>query len=301
MIAFLFPGQGVQYPGMMLDIAGRYSCSRAVFDAASDACGRNILSICAGKDADKLDLTENTQPCLAASELAALRALESHGVHADYYAGFSLGEWTATAATGMLSEADIFSIISRRAVFMQEAVPLGEGGMGTALGCDADLVDELCKSVGGVWAASYSCPGQTLISGRLAGIDAIAKLSTEKGFKFIKLPVSVPSHCPLMEPAAKRLDEKLNACSLSRPARPLAMVADGLLCSEPEQIKQNLLIQLVRPMFFEKCVRTLLGAGVDTFIEIGPGKTLSGFINRIEPAALTLQVGDLPSLDATLS
>lgn len=275
--AIMFPGQGAQYPGMMQDIFEQYSAARDVFDAASEALKRDIYALSMCGTQDELNLTQNTQPCLLTCELAILRVFQSLGLEYDAAVGFSLGEWAALPAVGAATEQDVLRLIEKRATAMQDAVPEGKGGMAVILGQDAEAVQELCRSIGDVSPSNYNCPGNITVAGTAEAIDRLLKL---EGSPAARVAVSVPSHCPLMQPAVERLRPDMQALPLGDPEKLFVMNATGLPAKGAMEIRENLLEQLIHPVRFQQSIEYLLGEGYDTFLEFGPGKTLSGMVKR---------------------
>lgn len=275
--AIVFPGQGAQYPGMMRDIFEKFPVAREVFDLASDTLGRDIYALTMEGTQEELDLTRNTQPCLLACELALWRVFCSLGLEYDAALGFSLGEWAALPAVGAIPEPDALRLIEKRAEAMQNAVPEGKGGMAVILGQDGEAVRELCRTIGEISPSNYNCPGNITVAGTAEGIGRL--LRTE-GVTASRVAVSVPSHCELMRPAVESLRPDLQSLAFKRPGKTLVMNAAGLPVEDPAEIRSALLEQLVSPVLFQQSVEYLLDEGYDTFLELGPGKTLSGMIKR---------------------
>lgn len=275
--AIVFPGQGAQYPGMMRDIFEKFPVAREVFDLASDTLGRDIYALTMEGTQEELDLTRNTQPCLLACELALWRVFCSLGLEYDAALGFSLGEWAALPAVGALPEADALRLIEKRAEAMQSAVPEGKGGMAVVLGQDGEAVRELCRTIGEISPSNYNCPGNITVAGTAEGIERLLRM---EGVTASRVAVSVPSHCALMRPAVDALELDLQSLAFKRPGKTLVMNAAGLPVEDPAEIRSALLEQLVSPVLFQQSVEYLLDEGYDTFLELGPGKTLSGMIKR---------------------
>lgn len=300
--AFLFSGQGAQYPGMMKDIADKYAEAKEVFDIADMALNRKISELCFGGNQEELNLTHNTQPCVLAADLAALKAIETAGIKPDAAAGFSLGEYAALVAAGVIDIKDVFPLIQRRADFMQEAVPVGMGAMAAVMKLTADEVRTLCDEVDGyVVPANYNCPGQIVVSGENDAVDRLCELAKEKKIKAMKLSVSAAFHCDLMIPAVEKLKEFLHKTSFSGPAVPVYMNVDAKQETRPESIREKLAAQAKSPVRWEETLRNMVNAGIDTFVELGPGKTLSGFVKKtFKEEIQVFHVTDMESLNAAV-
>ena len=301
-VAFLFSGQGAQYPGMMKEFYETCPESKAVFDTADRVLGRSISSLCfEGEQAD-LNLTENTQPCVLTANVAALEALRAHGVKADVTAGFSLGEYAALVYAGVMPFEEAIRLIQIRANAMQAAVPVGQGGMIAVLGKTADEVDALCDEVDGfVKGANYNCPGQIVVSGDTAALDALKAIGAERKIKMIPLASSAPFHSERMEPAARVLEKEFEAITFEVPQVPDVMNVDAAVESDPTAIKQKLVRQAMAPVLWEKTLLTMQEMGVDTFVEVGPGKTLSGFVKKTCKGASIHRVENQATLEETLA
>ncbi len=300
--AFLFSGQGSQYPGMMKEFYESCAGSRAVFEAADRVLGRSISNLCFSGAQEDLDLTENTQPCVLACDVAALRALEEKGVKADVVAGFSLGEYAALVAAGVLPFEEAIRLIQIRANAMQAAVPVGKGGMVAVLGKTAEEVDALCEEVSGfVKGANYNCPGQVVVSGDTGALDELKAIGAERRIKMVPLSTSAPFHSERMEPAARVLEEEFKALTFAPPAIPVVMNVDAEIESDPASMKEKLVRQAMAPVLWEKTLRKMMEMGVDTFIEIGPGKTLSGFVKKACKGMRSCRVENLATLGETVS
>ena len=301
--AFVFPGQGSQAVGMGKDLCTNFAEAAAVFAEASDALGYDIQDLCFNGPKEELDKTFRTQPCILTASIAAFRVLASRGISSDAVAGHSLGEYSAITAAEVLSLRDAVQLTEKRGTFMQEAVPEGKGLMAAILGLDRKKVDDLCLSVttGYVSPANYNSPGQIVIAGEKQAVEDAMKLAKEAGAKrAIALAVSVPSHCSLMAGASDRLFEQLKTLDMRDPSVPVVNNADALFLSTADSIRTSLVRQLNSPLLWEDSVRNMAAAGIDTFIEVGPGKVLSGLIRRIEPEARLFNVEDSESLNRTL-
>lgn len=281
-IAFVFSGQGAQYPSMFQDLYQSNCNAKAVFDLADLSLSRSISTLCFEGAQEELNLTHNTQPCVLAADLAAGEALLGAGVHPDAAAGFSLGEYAALAMAGVIAKEDAFPLIQLRADAMQEAVPAGEGAMAAVVGLSSDDVSSLCAQVTGgyVIAANFNSPTQTVISGSVAGVTAASALAEEAGAAVMPLKVSAPFHCELMKPAAEALDKALTGISFSTPSLPVYMNVTAAPLPSADEVRELLVRQAYSPVQWVQTIRNMYDGGVDTFIECGPGKTLSGLIKK---------------------
>lgn len=278
--AIMFSGQGAQFPGMMRDILESDPQTKDVFELAEKVLGRDIYALSMDAPQEELDRTRNTQPCLLACELAALRVFQTCGLPYEAALGFSLGEWAALAAAGVAREEDVLRTIGIRADAMQRAVPPGEGGMVSVLGQDGEFVSRLCASIGGIAPANYNCPGNITVAGTASAAQALLKRAEEEKLMVAPVAISIPAHCVLMEPAVEELRPVIQALPLNEPQTELVMNATGRPAADGKEIKENLIRQLSHPVLFQQSVEYLLEQGFDTFIEIGPGKALSGMVKR---------------------
>lgn len=301
-IAVLFSGQGAQYPGMMKDLYDTENSVKNVFDIADKALGREISNLCFEGTQEELNLTHNTQPCMLVSDLAAAMALKEHGIVADVVAGFSLGEYAALAYANAISLNDVFRLIQIRADAMQEAVAPGEGAMAAFVGTTSTQVEEICSKVtkGYVVAANYNSPVQTVVSGSAAGVDEACKLAEVAGLRCIRLAVSAPFHCALMTSAAKRLEEEFKSIAFNKPNVPVFMNFDGKPCEEGALISDLLVKQAMSPVRWVQTLKNMKDSGVDTFIECGPGKTLSGLVKKTIKGGKVYRVENIKTLNETL-
>ena len=301
-IAFLFSGQGAQYPGMVKDLYDSEPAAKEVFDRADAALGRSVSAICFEGAQEDLNLTHNTQPCMLAGDLAAAMVLNAHGVKADAVAGFSLGEYAALAYTGAISADEAFRVIQIRADAMQEAVAPGEGGMAAFVGAAAEQVEALCTKVtkGYVVAANYNSPVQTVVSGSAAGVDEACELAEQAGLRCVKLAVSAPFHCAMMEPAARRLEAEFGKMSFNDPSVPIYMNVDGKPLTDGSSVAALLVRQAMSPVRWVATLENMQADGVDTFIECGAGKTLSGLVKKTLKDVKILRVEDMKTLQSTL-
>ncbi len=298
-IAFVFPGQGSHYVGMGKDICENFPVAKDVFQEASDVLGYDLTNLCFNGPAEELNKTFRTQPCILTVSIALYRVLSPKGIKPSVVAGHSLGEYSALVAAEVLSFKDAVRLTEKRGQFMQEAVPEGTGLMAAILGLDRNKVDEICKSLksGYVSPANYNCPGQIVISGERVAVEEAINLCKEAGAKrAVPLAVSAPSHCRLMENASKRLAGLLDTIELRDSVIPVVNNADAGFLNKAEDIKLSLIRQLSNPLLWEDSVKAIKDSGVDTFIEVGPGKVLSGLIKRIVSEAKTFNVEDVKSL-----
>ena len=303
-IAFIFPGQGSQSPGMGKDLADKFAAAKQVFEEADDALGFALSEMCFNGPAEALQLTANTQPAILTTSVAALRAMEAEGFpKADFVAGHSLGEYSALVAAGSLSLTDAVKTVRARGRYMQEAVPVGTGAMAAILGSDLETVNSACAEAaqGQVCsAANINSPGQIVIAGDAAAIDRATEILKARGAKrAVKLNVSAPFHCALMMPAQDRLAADLNQLQFSDLATPLVTNVDGKSIKTGDEARDSLIRQVSQPVRWLESVEFLSNHGVQTLIEIGPGKVLSGLVRQINRELRCLNVEDESSLRAT--
>ena len=266
---------------MMKDIAVESSEAKEVFDIADQTLGRKISELCFEGTQEELNLTHNTQPCVLAADLSAYKAITSAGIMPDTVAGFSLGEYAALVAGGVIDIKDVFQLIQKRADFMQEAVPVGKGAMAAVMKLTAKEVQALCDEVDGyVIPANYNCPGQIVVSGEAEGIDRLCEIAKERKIRAMKLAVSAPFHCEMMSSAAEKLEEPLRETRFRVPTFPVYMNVDAEIETDPERIRKKLLLQAKSPVRWEQTLRNMVESGIDTFVELGPGKTLTGFVKK---------------------
>ena len=297
-IAFVFPGQGAQYTGMAKDFYEKFPVSREVFEKASKVSGLDIKTLCFEEN-ENLNITEYTQIAMLTAEIAILRAVEEAGIHSQVNAGLSLGEYGALAASGVMREEDAFAIVRKRGILMQEAYPTG-GAMSAILGIDAELIEKICEETPGIVSiANYNCPGQIVITGEeTAVLTAGEALKAAGARRVIPLKVSGPFHCELLKEAGKKLGEELEKIEIQTFAIPYVTNVTAQYVTESDQIKDLLVKQVSSSVRWQQCVEQMINDGVDTFIEIGPGKTLTGFIKKINRDVKALHIEKIEDLEA---
>jgi [acyl-carrier-protein] S-malonyltransferase len=304
-IAFIFPGQGAQYVGMAKEITESSKSASLIMDEASDALGFDVRKMIFESDDETLRITENTQPTIVTASVACAQPLLEAGIKPDFTAGLSLGEYSAHVISGSMTFSDSVKLVRKRGKYMQEAIPVGVGTMAAILGLSREDVLEVCDKAsakGVVEPANFNCPGQIVIAGEVAAIDEAVKLATEKGAKrAMLLNVSAPFHCSLLKPAGERLANELTGVALKPMSIPVVTNVTGKVVASSDDIKDHLVKQVSSSVLWEDCVSTLIQNGVDTFVEIGPGKVLSGFIKKIDKSVKVYNVEDNASLEQTLT
>jgi len=296
--AFVFPGQGAQTIGMGQALADAYPVARAVFQEVDDALGESLSTLIREGDIAELTLTQNAQPALMATSMAALAALEAEGLgmaHVAYVAGHSLGEYSALCAAGSISLADAARLLRTRGLAMQAAVPVGVGAMAAVLGLDFAAVTAVAQEAAGdevCEAANDNDPAQIVVSGHRGAVERAIEIAKAKGAKrALLLPVSAPFHCALMQPAAEVMAEALAAVSISKPSVPLVANVSAQAVSDADEIRALLVAQVTGSVRWRESVAWMVGAGVTEFWEVGAGKALSGMIKRIERGAELRAIG----------
>lgn len=303
-VAFLFPGQGSQYVGMGAKLYEASETVRQIYRTAEKVLGFDVALLCHRGPADRLNLTEYTQPALLTASVAAWTLVREKGLSASMLAGHSLGEYTALVAAGSLTFPDAVALVQKRGRYMQEAVPAGVGAMAAILGLDRTTVEELCKAAsthGVVSAANINSPIQIVIGGERRAVEAAMALAKERGAKrIVPLAVSVPSHCALMKPAAERLARDLDGVTFLPLQIPVVTNVDAAPITSGDSAKKALVGQLAAPVLWVDAVQRMIQDGVTVFVEIGPGTVLSGLVKRIAKDAKTCHVEDPDSLDKTV-
>lgn len=303
-LAFVFPGQGAQKVGMGKDFFDNYDVAKKMFKEADEALGYSIMKMCFEGPEEDLKLTANTQPAILTISCIANEILKENGVQPEITGGHSLGEYSALVAAGVLKFQDAVALVHKRGAYMQEAVPVGEGGMAAIIGVDREKIVEICQSVSAespVQAVNFNCPGQIVIAGATRGVElAVEELKAAGAKKAVLLPVSAPFHSTLMKPAAEKLAVELDKVTLSDARIPVVANVNAQVLTKAEDIKASLVAQAASPVLWEDCVAKMKEFGADVLLEAGPGKTLCGFNRRIDKSIKSLNVEDVESLEKSL-
>lgn len=303
-IAYIFPGQGAQYPGMGKEIAENYKQAMEIFEKASDRLGIDMKKLCFEGDEEELKKTENTQPSILTTSVAILEVLRMNGINPDITAGLSLGEYSALVASKAIKFEDAVALVKKRGKYMQEAVPAGEGTMAAVMGLDRENVIEclgMASGYGVVEAANFNCPGQIVIAGHTKAVEHACSIMKERGAKrAIVLPVSAPFHSSLLKPAGEKLAAELEKVEIDDTEVPVVSNVNARVVRDRFEIKKCLIDQVSSSVLWEDSVRHMLDIGVDTFIEVGPGKSLSAFVKKINKEVSIYNVEDMESLEKTI-
>lgn len=296
-IAYIFPGQGSQYTGMGKDFYDAYDEAKRVYDLANDSTDVDVKEICFGED-EKINQTEYTQIAMFTTEMAILEVIKSKGLKPDICAGLSLGEYGAVYLAGVLPLDKLMNLVRKRGIYMQDAYPVG-GAMTAVLGLDAEIVNKVCDETEGiVKIANYNCPGQLVISGEETAVAKASEKLSEAGAKrCIPLKVSGPFHTELLKVASEKLTEEMNSLDFSDPTIPYYSNVEATLVEKADGIKEMLAAQMISSVCFWQSIEKMIDDGVDTFIEIGPGKSLSGFVKRISKEVKVINIDKVEDLE----
>ncbi|ABY93010.1 ACP S-malonyltransferase [Thermoanaerobacter brockii subsp. lactiethylicus] len=303
-VAFIYPGQGAQYAGMGKEIYQKYQEAREIFERADEALGFSISKLCFEGPEEELMKTENTQPAILTVSVALTKVLQKRGIKAEVTAGLSLGEYSSLVLAEALDFEDAVRLVKNRGKYMQEVVPQGVGTMAAILGLENEAVEEICRiasQVGIVEPANYNCPGQLVISGEVKAVEKAVELAKEKGAKrAVVLAVSAPFHCSMLKKAGELLEKDLEKIEIKELKIPVISNVTANYVTR-EEVKDLLIKQVSHPVLWEQSVKRMIEDGVDTFVEIGPGKTLTGFVKKIDRTKAAYNFEDEESLLKTLS
>ncbi|HQL35328.1 MAG TPA: ACP S-malonyltransferase [Bacillota bacterium] len=303
-IACIFPGQGAQYPGMGKELAENYKEAMNIFDLASERLGIDMKKLCFEGDEEELKKTENTQPSILTASIAMLEVLKLKGIEPQMAAGLSLGEYSALVASKAISFTDAVALVKKRGKYMQEAVPAGEGTMAAIMGIERESVIECLKMASGygvVEAANFNCPGQVVIAGHTRAVEKACSMLKERGAKkAIMLPVSAPFHSSLLKPAGEKLAAELETVNISDNELPVVSNVNARIIMNKYEIKRCLIEQVSSSVLWEDSIRRMIDLGADTFIEVGPGRTLSAFVKKIDKNLYVHNVENIETLENTI-
>ena len=301
--AFLFPGQGAQYVGMAKDFYDTYPECKEIIDKAAELMDFDLKHVLFEEN-ELINKTEYTQAAMVAAEVCILKAVEMKGIKADITAGLSLGEYSALVANGALSFEDAMKLVRKRGLYMENEVPAGKGTMAAVIALDSDIIDDVCAKITAdtgkvVSAANYNCPGQIVISGYTESVNDAVEPLKEAGAKMVSiLNVSVPFHSPMLKGAGDKLGEELKNVEFANPVVPYINNADVKTITNKDEIKDSLERQVYSPVRWQQTMEKMLEEGVDTFYEIGPGKTLAGFMKRIDRSKKVISISTVEELNA---
>lgn len=303
-IACIFPGQGAQYTGMGKELAESYREAMNIFDLASERLGIDMKKLCFEGDEEELKKTENTQPSILTVSIAMLEVLKLKGIEPQVAAGLSLGEYSALVASKAISFVDAVALVKKRGKYMQEAVPAGEGTMAAVMGMERNSVMDCLKMASGygvVEAANFNCPGQIVIAGHTKAVEMACSIMKDNGARrVIMLPVSAPFHSSLLRPAGEKLAAELENVKISDNKVPVVSNVNAQIIMDKYEIKKCLIEQVSRSVLWEDSIKNMIDMGVDTFIEVGPGRTLSAFMKKIDKNLHVHNVEDIESLENTI-
>ena len=296
-IAFIYPGQGAQKPGMGKDFYENSELAKAVYDKASELLQIDMKALCFEEN-EKLDLTEYTQAALVTTCLAMTKVVEKRGLKPDVTAGLSLGEYCAISVAGGMKEEDAISLVRKRGILMQNTVPVGEGAMAAILGMDASVIEEGIKDLEGVTVANYNCPGQIVITGETKAVEKAAEILKEAGAKrAVLLNVSGPFHSPMLKQAGEELAKEMEKVEMEPLQIPYVTNVTAEYVTDIRETKKLLAEQVAASVRWQESVERLIAEGVDTFVEIGPGKTLAGFLRKIDRSVKVYNIGTWEDVD----
>lgn len=300
-LAFVYPGQGAQKPGMGRDFYEQFAAAREIYEKATAWLGMNMKELCFEEN-DRLNLTQYTQAAMVTTSMAMERVLEKQGIHPDITAGLSLGEYCAIATTGAMSLQDAIVTVRKRGILMEEAVPAGQGGMAAVLGMEAEAVERIVGPMEQVSIANYNCPGQIVITGMKEALnDAMDALRKAGARRVTELTVSGPFHSELLREAGEKLAAELAGISFNKPHIPYVTNVTAAAVTEADGIRELLAEQISSPVRWQQSVERMIAEGVDTFIEIGPGRTLTGFIKRINREVTALNIETVEDMKEVLA